>query len=340
MIVISKNSSVKEMLDKENDLGVHISYAVQEKPLGTGNALWQAKSFVKEQFLLLWGSKVGSEELARQMIAKQKEENADAQLVGMNVDNPQEYGIFRMEGDKVIEIVENPERQGESPSIALAGALLLQPDFFAYYEKLSKHHEADLVDAINAYLKDKKVSLLLTEASGLTLKYPWDLFAVMDLLFASRKPSISPSAKIGNNVIIEGPVHIGDNCAIGHHNILRGPLDLEANCKTGGFMEIKHSIVQEGTTFHSGYTGDSVIGKHCRFGAGFVTGNLRFDKKPIHNFPKLGAMIGDNTAFGIHSGTMPGVLVGSGCKIGPATHVFENLQDHTTFYAKFDHVKK
>ena len=342
MIVVGKNSTMQEMLKKENDLGITITYAVQEEPLGTGNALWQAKDFIKEPFILLWGNKVGSRDLVGQMGALRQAQGkqTEAVFVGTKVENPSEYGVARLEGDRLVEIVENPEQGKEPSNIEVVGARLLQPDFFEYYAKLPKHHEADLVDATNAYLKGKKTSLLVVEEKGLTLKYPWDLFGIMDFLFASEEPLISPTAKIGKNVVIEGPVYIGANCEIGHHNVLRGPVDLEANCKTGAFMEIKHSIAQEGTTFHSGYVGDSVIGKNCRFGAGFVSGNLRFDEKPIRSLRKLGVIVGDNSAFGIHSGTMPGVLIGSNCKIGPATHVFENLEDNTTFYAKFDHVKK
>ena len=340
MVVVSKHSSIQEMLSHENDLGLNISYAVQQEPLGTGNALWQAKDFIKEPFILLWGNKVSSKNLVRQMLAKQKEESADAVLGGMRIENPGEYGVLRFEGERITEIIENPEQGKEPSNIALAGARLLQPDFFEYYEKLPKHHEADLVDATNAYLKDKKVSLLMSEGKGLTLKYPWHVFDVMDILFDSQKPVISPSAKIGKNVVIDGPVYIGENCVIGHHNVLRGPVNLEANCRTGAFMEIKRSIVQEGTVFHSGYLGDSVVGKNCRFGAGFVTGNLRLDRKPVHGFPKLGVTIGDNSVLGIHSGTMPGVLIGIDCIVGPGTHVFKDLPDGTTLYAKQEYVVK
>ncbi|OHA63811.1 MAG: hypothetical protein A2940_02590 [Candidatus Wildermuthbacteria bacterium RIFCSPLOWO2_01_FULL_48_29] len=343
-IVVGKNSSMRGMLAKENVRqladGMKINYLVQEEPLGTGNALWQAKDFIKERFVLLWGNKAGSKELVKQIIEKQKKDNADAVLVGTAAGNPSEYGVFRFDGEKVAEIVENPDQGKEPSNIAFAGARLLAPDFFEYYEKLSKHHEADLVDATNIYLKDKKVSLLMSEGKGLTLKYPWDLFSIMDVLFELQKPAISPSAKIGKNVVIDGPVYIGENCVIGHHNVLRGPVNLEANCKTGVFMEIKHSIVQEGTTFHSGYLGDSIIGKNCRFGAGFITGNLRFDKKPIYGLPKLGVIVGDNSAFGIHSGIMPGVLIGANCVVGPGTHVFKDLPDHTAYYAKPENVIK
>ncbi|OHA77761.1 MAG: hypothetical protein A3G10_02295 [Candidatus Wildermuthbacteria bacterium RIFCSPLOWO2_12_FULL_49_9] len=343
-IVVSKNSSIAEMLERENvrELAAEmkITYTAQEEPLGTGNALWQAKDFVKEPFILLWGNKVDSRDLVRQILEKQKKEDADAVLAGTEVQDPSEYGVARMEGNRVVEIVENPERGKEPSGIGIIGIRLLQPDFFSYYENLPRHHEADLVDATNAYLKEKKAALLMAIGPGLTLKYPWDLFSIMDALLSSRKPVIASSAKIGKNVVIDGPVYIGENCVIGHHNVLRGPLDLEANVRTGAFMEIKHSIVQEGTVFHSGYAGDSILGKNCRFGAGFITANRRFDKKPIHGLQKLGAIVGDNSAFGIHSGTMPGVLIGSDCKIGPGTHAFEDLQDGTTLYAKTENVVK
>ena len=339
-IVVSKNSSMQEMLAQENDLDINISYAVQEEPLGTGNALWQAKNFIKEPFVLLYGTKVNSKELVKQMAETQKKEKSDAVLVGMEVDTPSEYGMLRVENGRVVIIIENPEPGKEPSNIALSGARLLGADFFEYYEKLSRHHEADLIDATNAYIKSKKVSLLQAEGKGLSVKYPWDLFGILDYMLKGDQQIIAPSAKIGKGVIFDGPVYIGENCHIGHGNIIRGPVNLETGVKTGSFMEIKHSIVQEGTTFHTGYAGDSIIGKNCRFGAGFITGNVRLDKEPIHGLQKLGAIVGDNSAFGIHAGTMPGIMIGSNCKVGPATHVFEDIEDNTTFYAKFDHVKK
>lgn len=359
MVVVSKNSSIQEMLAQENDLDVKITYAIQEEPLGTGNALWQAKDFVKEPFILLWGNKVGSKELVKQVLAKHKE-GADAVFVGAKVENPSEYGIARLDGDRLVEIVEKPE-EGEEPSdTGVTGARLLQPDFFEYYEKLPRKHESDSVDATNAYIQARKTSLLVVEEKGLTLKYPWDLFGIMDFLFDSDyfKPQIASSAQLEKNVIIkglvyigkntvvrdgtviEGPVYIGDNCVIGYHNVLRGPLNIEDNAKTGAYMEIKHSIVQEGTVFHSGYMGDSLVSKRCRLGAGFITANLRLDRELIHGFPKLGAVVGENSVFGIHSGTMPGVMIGANCKIGPGTQVFENLENNTTFYTKETQIRR
>lgn len=364
-VVVSKHSSIQDTLAQEEGLDMSVSYAVQEEPLGTGNALWQAKDFVKEPFILLWPYKINSKDSVKRILeechrVKGNGNSRQLQVSGMSstaTTIPWEYGVVQFDGRKVVRVVEKPKKGEEPSDIKLSGTYLLQPSFFTDYEKV-KHHEADFIEALNLYLQNTDVVEVRLEKDTPTLKYPWDLFRIMDVLFESREPVISATAKRGKNVVIEGPVHIGentiikdgtiiegpayigDNCEIGYSNVLRGPVNVEANVKTGAFMEIKHSLVQEGTMFHSGYLGDSVVGRNCRFGAGFVSGNFRFDTKPIHNLPKLGAIIGDNSAFGIHSGTMPGVLIGSNCQIGPAAHVFENIEDNTIFYTKGEKVVK
>jgi len=370
VVVVSKNSSIQEMLEQENDLDIKISYVVQEESLGTGNALWQAKDFIKEPFILIWPSKVHSGQLVKQMLDKQQEKGDDIVLVGSETAAPWDYGIARFDGDRVTEIVENPEQGKEPSNINIVGVRLLQPDFFQYYEKLSNHHEADLVDATNEYLKDKKVSLLMVEEKGLPLKYPWDSFSILDTLFASDyfESSISKSAQVAKSVImngpvhvgentvikdgtiIEGPVYIGDNCVIGYNNVLRGPVNIEDEVKTTSFAEVKNSIMQRGVHMASGFFGNSIAGEECRFGAGFASGNRRLDRETVKakvkeekietRLPRLGVVVGSSSIFGIHSGTMPGVMIGSNCKIGPATHIFENVEDNTTVYTKPEKIVK
>lgn len=353
MVVHSPESKIKEILDKENDLGVTIKYVVQEKPLGTGNTWWQAKDFVKEPVLFVWGNKVNTGEI----VAKMKEEvskGAEAVLVGAETDSPWDYGVIKKDGDS-LEIIENPKKNKEPSNIKIIGLYYFGADIYEYYEKLPKHHEADSVEVINNYIKDKKTSLITLEKDVPALKYPWELFGILDILL--KGSNVSKSAKIGKNVVIEGDVHIGnntiikdntviqgpcyigDNVEIGFSNVLRGPLNIESDVKTGAFCEIKHSIVQKGTHFHSGYIGDSIIGENCRFGAGFIAACKRIDRENIKveiagkkvdsGYKALGVVIGDNTKFGIQTGTMPGILVGSDCIVGPGVQLFENLKDKT-----------
>ncbi|MDP2663961.1 MAG: DapH/DapD/GlmU-related protein, partial [bacterium] len=161
---------------------------------------------------------------------------------------------------------------------------------------------------------------------------------------------IGDNVNVGANTFISGPCFIGKNSKIGASNVLRGPVNLEEGVVTGAFAEIKNCLVQKGTHFHSGYFGDSVIGENCRFGAGFVTANRRIDRGNIKALVKdkkidtgltyFGMVAGNDSSFGIQSGTMPGTLIGSNCVIGPGALVFENLGDNTTFYTESKGVKK
>ena len=353
VLVISPNSLPKEeLLAAVQDLGVKLSFAIQEKPLGTGNAVFLAKEYIKEPFFVFWPYKIIAGEIAQDILNLVEKTKAEVVLTGSSTLTPWDFGILKMEKDKVVEIVENPEKGKEPSNIKVLGAYFLQPDFFEYYQKIKAHHPEDFIDALNLYIRDKKTSFLLLEKDIPVLKYPWELLRVLRIMFEKSgfQSYISPSAIVGKNTIIEGNVYIGDDCQIGSNNVLRGPLNLEKKVKTGAFCEIKNSIIGEGTHFHSGYIGDSIIGENCRFGAGFITANRRIDRENIKAVVKgkkmdtgltyLGAIVGNNTRFGIHSGTMPGVLIGPDCLIGPGTLVLENLENNSKFFTVFKSTRR
>jgi bifunctional UDP-N-acetylglucosamine pyrophosphorylase/glucosamine-1-phosphate N-acetyltransferase len=370
IVVVSKpNSSLEKELAGEK-FDAKISYVIQEKPLGTGNAVFQAKDFIKEPFFIFWPYKVTAKEIAKKILDKYNSENSQVILIGTKTNTPWDYGILKFEGEKVIEISENPKPGQEPSNIKVLGSYFLHPDFFEYYQKIKKHHPEDFVDALNLYIKDKKANFILLEKEPPSLKYPWELLGILKIMTNSEefKHFVSPNAKIGKNVVINGNVYIGDNVIIGENtviygpcfigrnskiganNVFRGPVNLENDIVTAAFTEIKNCLIQEGTHFHSGYFGDSIIGKNCRFGAGFVTANRRIDRGNIKSKVKdkkidtgltyFGTVVGNNSCFGIQSGTMPGVFIGSDCRVGPGTLVFENIEDGATLFTNFKFQKK
>jgi bifunctional UDP-N-acetylglucosamine pyrophosphorylase/glucosamine-1-phosphate N-acetyltransferase len=369
ILVTGPKSLLKEDLAPFiQDLQVNLSFVIQEKPLGTGNAVSLAKNYIKEPFFVFWPYKIIAGQMIQDVLSLTEKTKAEIVLTGAPTDTPWDFGILKMENNKVVEIAENPEKGKEPSNVKVLGAYFLQPDFFEYYQKIKNHHPEDFVDALNLYIRDKKAGLLLLEKDVPVLKYPWQLLEVLRMKSKDFANFVSPTAQIGENVVmsgnifvgdntligagtvIQGPWFIGDNCKIGANNVLRGPVDLEKDVVTGAFAEIKNCVIQEGTHLHSGYFGDSVIGGNCRFGAGFVTANRRIDRQNILSLVKgkkmdtgltrLGLIAGDNVHFGIHSGTMPGVLVGSDCTVGPGTLVFENLENNSKIFSKFNQKKK
>ena len=371
VLVVSPNSLLKdELFSIVENSGVKLSFVIQEKPLGTGNAVFQAKEFIKEPFFIFWPYKISAGEIAENILNLVEKTKAQIVLTGLETNTPWDYGILKIENNKVVEIVENPEKGKEPSNIKVLGAYFLQPDFFDYYQKIKKHHPEDFVDGLNLYIKEKNTGLIILEKDVPALKYPWELLGVLRIKLKSNQFQnyISSNAQIGKNVAMNGNIYIGDNviigentvissscyigdnCKIGACNVFRGPVNLEKNVFTGSFTEIKNCLIQEGTHLHSGYFGDSIIGKNCRFGAGFIVANRRIDRQNIKSMVKgkkidtgltyFGMVVGDNTRFGIHSGTMPGALIGSNCTIGPGTLVFENIEDNTAFFTEFKGTKK
>ncbi len=359
----------KEIEKELNGFRVGVKFVVQKKPLGTGDAVYQAKKFIKGSFLVVGPHKLDLSTYLLPLLQKSKKNPKGVVLTGVKTANPWDYGILKLKGNKITEIVENPPKGKEPSDIKATETYVLPLDFFDFYKKIPLK-EDNLIKTINLIIEKRGADSVLLKEDSVSLKYPWHLLDFSQIFFNSKyfKKSIASSAKISKNIVINGdvfigknvtilentvingPCYIGDNSKIAANNVLRGPVVLEENVKTGAFCEIKNSLVGRDTHLHSGYVGDSVIGENCRFGAGFITANRRTDRNSVKSMVKgekidtgltsFGAIIGDNTRFGIHAGTMPGILIGSNCSVGPGTLIFENIEDDTTCFTKFEEIVK
>lgn len=378
-----RKSGIKDLIMVENPLkeieselknyfsGLKIKYVIQKKPLGMGDAIFQAKNLIKDNFFVIHAHHFDINEFVKPMIEKQKKTKAKLILLGKKVDKPWKYGIVELDKknrDRVIKIVEQPKKERAPSNIGLKGIYLLPKDFFQYYRKIKKHIY-DFEDTLNLYLKDNDVRIIISEKEVPTLKFPWELFEVTkQLMNKSLKSKIEKSAQIAKNAtikgkvyigkntkvfegaVIKGPCYIGENCLIGNNALIREYTNLENNILIGALAEVTRCIFQEDIHIHSGYFGDSIFGKGCRIGAGTICANIRIDRGEIKSVVKgekigtgldsLGAIIGENTKIGINVSLMPGVLIGSNCLIGPAAPVFENLEDDTAFFTEFKGIKK
>ena len=77
--------------------------------------------------------------------------------------------------------------------------------------------------------------------------------------------------------MIKGPAHIGENSIIANNSLVRGSM-VGRDCVVGFTTEVTRSYLNKEVWMHSNYIGDSIIDSNVSFGAGSVTGNLRFDE--------------------------------------------------------------
>ena len=349
IVVGYKAEMVKKSVGNEFK-GMKIKYVTQKKPLGNADALMNVEKQIKGKFILMFGDDLYSKKDIKKLL---KYDNA---ILAARVKNPERFGVLKVSDGIFIEAIEKPKVF--ISDLVNIGCFLFTKDIFDALKKirLSKRNEYELPDAYNLLAKDKKIKVIIVSDYWLPITFPWSLLEANEYLLKNhfQKNPLSPLLQKGKSqkeqieegvqikgsliigkgtiiksgVYIEGDIIIGKNCVIGPNCYLKGTIVIGDNCHIGQAVEIKSSIIGNGTNIaHLSYIGNSIIGDNVNIAAGNITANLRFDDKNIKSLVngnvqdterrKLGVIIGDNCKTGIHVSFYPGVKINPGSEIIP-----------------------
>jgi bifunctional UDP-N-acetylglucosamine pyrophosphorylase/glucosamine-1-phosphate N-acetyltransferase len=214
----------------------------------------------------------------------------------------------------------------------------------------------------------KKVVYALYDGYWNDVGRPWNLLELNEYLLKNKLKHnirgeveagavIVPPVEIGEGTLVRsgayiiGPVKIGRNSLIGPNCFIRPYTSIGDNCHIGNAVEIKNSIIMDGSNApHLNYVGDSIIGENCNLGAGTITANLRHDRANIRveikgkledsGRHKLGAIIGHGVKTGINVSIYPGRKIGSNSLIGPGVVVDKNVPPRTMLLLKQEKIEK
>ncbi len=351
-IVITNPSSKDKITEIAQDLNLNSQIAVQEQPNGMADALLAAKNLIEGEVLIVNAEDVLDPKIFQGVLGVQ----GDVVLTGLRREKYFPGGYLKLEGEKVVGIVEKPG-EGNEPS----DLVKLVVDYFKdgkklveYLEKASSQKDDVYEIALDRMIKDG-VEVRFSEYDGiwLPLKYPWHILDLMTYFLSQLEQQISPEAKISDKAIIEGkvvieegvrvfegavikgPCYIGKNCIVGNSSMVRES-NLEEGCVTGFNSDITRSYIGANSWFHTNYIGDSCLEGDMGMGSGAVLANLRLDNKDItvgeDHFEtgrnKLGLIAGKGVRVGVNASTMPGVRVGSNSLIGPGVVLRKDLQEN------------
>jgi NDP-sugar pyrophosphorylase family protein len=337
--------------------GIKIAFAVQEKRLGMANALESAQELLTDEPIIVVSPNDVLDSTAYATITQaHKKGSAGSYILACEVKDyfPGGYLVLgQNEGIKAI--VEKPGK-GNEPShlVNVVVHLHTKPRQLLQHIASAVSAKDDVYErALSDMIKEGyEVKAVKHKGFWQAVKYPWDIFPVMEH-FLKQGKGISPKAKIAKTAVIEGDVtiedgvrvlenavikglcYIGRNSVIGNNTLIRDNSRIGEGCVVGYGTEIKHSYIGDNNWFHQNYFGDSVIGNDCSFGAGTVSANLRLDEKEISvvvngeelntGLNKLGALVGNGVRTGINVGIMPGRRVGEGSFVGPHVCLTEDL---------------
>lgn len=325
-------------------------FAVQEKPLGMANALEAAQDMLSDEPVIVVNpNDVFESSVYTSIMEEYHRGSAVSYLLAYEVKEyfPGGYLVVGEAGN-VKAIVEKPGK-GNQPSnlVNIVVHLHTRPKELLEYSAAPATSADDVYEqAISNMIGDgHKVKAIRYNGFWKAIKYPWDIFVVVEYFLKqmegniSPKASISPTAviqgevlmeegvKVLENAVIRGPCYIGRNSIIGNNVLIRGGSHIGEGCVVGYGTEMKHCYIEDRCWFHRNYFGDSIVGSGCSFGAGTVTANLRLDERNIRvkigdksidtGLNYLGAFIGNGVRTGINVTLMPGIRIGAGCFVGP-----------------------
>jgi NDP-sugar pyrophosphorylase family protein len=301
-IVLSLNyqpGRIEEVFGDGSDLGLHLRYVVEPTPLGTGGAIKFAAGESQEPLVVFNGDVLTAVDLAA-LIALHRERRAKATILLTPVENPAAYGLVETDADgRVIAFLEKPAPDQIRCDTINAGVYILEPDTLeripkdttfsierGYFPSLVANHETFIAHVDRGYWID----------IGTPEKYRQAHRDIMDGRFVAppfaTTPGavlISPSARIEDGAIIEGPCFVDDEVVvkagarIGPYSVIGHHSHIAEDAQVDGAILWPNTWVDREARI-----GAAIAGRHCHFGRNVVIGDTAVfgDKSVVTDYSR------------------------------------------------------
>ena len=170
LIIVNKGqlSQYKKIIPNGNNFGVNITYKEQSFPKGLPDAFILGQKFIgKDNVALILGDNFFyGQNLTKQLLNSVKLKKG-AKIILHKVNKPELYGVAKIDKrKKVINIKEKPKKF--LSDLAITGLYFFDNNVVNYAKKLkpSKRKELEIVDLINKYKKNKKLTADLIGRGG------------------------------------------------------------------------------------------------------------------------------------------------------------------------------
>jgi len=121
-----KADKIRKYFSDGSDFGVNIEYCIEHTPLGTGGAIKLASKGIDRPFIALNGDNLADFDYNK-MYKSHKRNNAKITLALYPVEDVTQFGIARLEGDKLVKFIEKPAKEEAPSNLNNAGAYIIEP---------------------------------------------------------------------------------------------------------------------------------------------------------------------------------------------------------------------
>lgn len=126
--------SVQDYFGDGTDFGVHITYSVEDTPLGTAGSVRQIQRFLDDTFLIISGDTLTDIDLAK-MVEFHRRNQAAVTIALTRVENPLEYGVVITDAEgRIQRFLEKPGWGQVFSDTINTGIYVLEPDVLNYLD--------------------------------------------------------------------------------------------------------------------------------------------------------------------------------------------------------------
>jgi bifunctional UDP-N-acetylglucosamine pyrophosphorylase/glucosamine-1-phosphate N-acetyltransferase len=341
MIVVTNQASVGMIKHYFPDA----EYVIQEKPLGTANAVAAAKDKIKEdEFLVINGDIIFEQNAIKKVI--QQKGNV---IAATKSNEPWKFGTLVIKDGKIVGILEK-EQTITKPALINAGIYKFSKEIFKFIEKTEKsiRNEYELTSSITKHIFEGGSYSYVEIEEWRDITFPIDLIEANKIMFKKAKGGRRIGAKVEGKVIAEEGVNVKNSrikdSFIGKNSIIQDSIVegsfISQNVRIFGSY-IKDSVIMENTTiFPFCYVPTSVVCENVKIGSSTIIADEKFNEKEVKIRvgenevaigKRFGCVIGANSQIGIASAIMPGRKIGRNCIVYPMSRITLDVPDYKTY---------
>jgi mannose-1-phosphate guanylyltransferase/phosphomannomutase len=302
------SSVIRNYFGDGSDLGVSLSYATEDVPLGTAGSVLGASDLLAGTFLVVSGDALTDLDLG-EVVRWHRSKGAAATLVLKRMKDPLEFGIvMTAEDGRVERFLEKPSWGQVFSDTINTGIYVLEPEVLDLippdqpYDFSSELFPAMLDKGLpiygfvtDGYWTDvgNSDAFLAAQRDALTGRVRLDLqgFELHPGVFVGEEAEIDPTARI------TGPALLGDNCTVGPGAVIGPNAVIGSNVTIGGDAHVEQGVLMD----------RSYLGPGARVRGGVVGPGSSLDR---------GATIDEGAVLGSE------VTVGAGAIVNPRVKVY------------------
>jgi glucose-1-phosphate thymidylyltransferase len=323
-VVGYKRERIQTYFGDGDDWNVDIEYIVQEKQLGTGHALLQAEGSVDQDFLVVNGDSFVDSALVRDLV-----DVGDTAVAVTRSDQPTDYGVVELEGDRVVGVEEKPRVYDAETETINAGVYRFSEAVFDELRTNGGGGELSLTDALAILAEDGSVRAVRTR-SWTDVSHLWDVLRVNSETVGEDdhdEADVHPTAHVADGVAL------GDDATVGPNATVLPGASLGDNASVGAGAVVGNSVLfDDARVGPNAVVFDCVLSEDARVGTNATVEGGVADvvvEDELYKKVRLGGVVGDYTVVSGGAQLEPGTVLGNDVRVGTGATVDGRIESGT-----------